>query len=260
MDLYKLYGGLWYMKSMKIVLRLVFVSAVALFLPVIINYLLLLPASYIDVNSLAGGIFLSIVFYTIQTGIAIILVRSIIHTSITEMGFNLYNVKLTFRMLRWFILIWLLLVILFYGIGLNCIAGFDAFVSHYYVTNKLAMQKDFIIGCLLAGVGEEPLFRGFIITLLVPVISEYVRVKKVKIPFVAIVSGVLFALAHIEYQIMPFRILYIDVIQLSITFILGIFWSIMFLKTRSLLGPIIAHMCANTIQIMSGYIVAYFFI
>lgn len=62
MDLYKLYGGLWYMKSMKIVLRLVFVSAVALFLPVIINYLLLLPASYIDVNSLAGGIFLSIVF------------------------------------------------------------------------------------------------------------------------------------------------------------------------------------------------------
>ena len=110
------------MKSMKIVLRLVFVSAVALFLPVIINYLLLLPASYIDVNSLAGGIFLSIVFILFRQNSNYF--GKVYYTySITEMGFNLYNVKLTFRMLRWFIPIWLLLVILFYGIGLNCIAG-----------------------------------------------------------------------------------------------------------------------------------------
>jgi membrane protease YdiL (CAAX protease family) len=260
MDLYNLYGGLWYMKSMKFVWRLIFVSVVTLSLPVIVNYLLVLPSSHIDGNSLAGGIFLSIVFYSIQTGIAIILGRLVMYTSIKEMGFNLNNVKLTFRMMRWFVPIWLLLVILFYAIGLNCIAGFDEFVSHYYVTNKLAMQKDLIIGCLLAGIGEEPLFRGFIIASLVHVISENVRVEKVKISLVAILSGLLFALAHIEYQIIPFKIIYTDVIQLSITFILGIFWSIMFLKTKSLLGPIIAHMCANVIQIMSGYIVAYFFI
>ncbi len=49
-------------------------------------------------------------------------------------------------------------------------------------------------------------------------------------------------------------------IQLGITFLLGIVWSVMFLKTKSLLGPVIAHTCANTIQIMSGYIAAYFFI
>lgn len=177
------------MKSMKIVWRLIFVSAVALFLPVIINYLLLLPSSYIDGNSLAGGIFLGIVFYSIQTGIAIIFGSFIMHTSITEMGFNIKNIRLTFRMLRWFVPIWLLLVIMFYAIGLNCIADFDVFVSHYFVTDKLTMQKDLIIGCLLAGIGEEPLFRGFIITLLAPIVIEYVRVGKVKIPFVAIISG-----------------------------------------------------------------------
>lgn len=248
------------MKSMKTVWRLVLVSAIALCLPVIVNYILLLPSSYIDGNSLVGGIFLAIVFYSVQTGIPIILSCFITNTSIKEMGFNLNNVKLGFRILRWFVPIWLLFVILFYAIGLNYIADFDVFISHYYVKDKLAMQKDIIIGCLLAGIGEEPLFRGFIITLLGPIFIQYVRVKKVKIPLVAIISGVLFALAHIEYQLIPFKIIYADGIQLSVTFILGTFWAIMFLKTKSLLGPIIAHMCANVIQIMTGYIVAYFFI
>lgn len=248
------------MKSIKAAGRIFFVSAVALFLPVIINYILSLPGSFIDGNTLAGGILLSAAFYFMQTGAAIILGKYIMNTSITDMGFNFNNVKSTFRMLRWFVPIWLLPVAMFYVIGLNYIAGFDAYISHYYVADKLAMQKDFIIGCLLAGIGEEPLFRGFIISSLVPAVFGYVRAEKVRSPLVAIVSGLLFALAHIKYQIMPFRIIYIDGIQLGITFILGIVWAAMFLKTKSLLGPVIAHTCANTIQIMSGYIVAYFFI
>ena len=239
------------MKSLRNSWIIIFVITVALFLPVTINYISLLPGTYVDRNSLAGGIFLTIFFYSLQIGISIIFGRFIMHRSIMEMGFNLRNVKLTLRMLGWFIPIWLLLVILFYVIGLNCINDFDVFVSHYFVKDKLAMQKHLIIGCLLAGI-------GFIISSLITIITRYVGVGKVKIPLVAIITGLLFALAHIEYQIMPFRIIYIDGIQLGITFILGTFWSIMFIKTKSLLGPIIAHMCANTIQIMTGYFIAYY--
>lgn len=246
------------MKSLKNMWRIIFVTAVALFLPVISSYISLLPGTHIDGNSLSGGIFLTIFFYSIQAGIPIVFGSFIMHNSIKEMGFNLRNVKLTLRILRWFIPIWLLLDILFYVIGVNCIAGFDTYVLHYFVKDKMAMQKDLIIGCLLAGLGEEPLFRGFIVTSLVTAITRYVDIGKVKIPLVAIVSGVLFALAHIEYQIMPFRIINIDGIQLSITFILGTLWSVMFIKTKSLLGPIIAHMCANVIQITSGYFIAYY--
>ncbi len=89
---------------------------------------------------------------------------------------------------------------------------------------------------------------------------EYIHVERVKYVLLPFVSGLLFSLAHIEYQVLPFRIVYIDVIQLSIIFVLGCFWSFMFLKTKSLLGPIIAHMSANFIQIMSGYNIAYFII
>lgn len=246
------------LKGLKNIWTIIFVTAIALFLPVICSYISLLLGTNIDGNSLAGGIFLSIVFYSVQTGIPIIYGCFIMHRSITEMGFNINNVKLTLRMLGWFIPIWLLLDILFYVIGLIYITDFDLFISHYFVKDKLTMQKDLIIGCVLAGIGEEPLFRGFIVTSLIMIIKRYVAVGKVKIPLVAIMSGLLFALAHIEYQIMPFRIIYIDGIQLSITFILGTFWSIMFIKTKSLIGPIIAHMCANVIQIMSGYFVAYY--
>lgn len=240
-------------------MKIIFVSVVALLLPIICNYISLLAGTHIDENSLSGGIILTILFYSMQTGISIIIGCFVLNNSLTEMGFNLKNVKLTLKMLAWFIPIWLLLDILFYIIGFNCIANFDVYVSHYYIIDKLIIQKDLIIGCLLAGVGEEPLFRWFVVTSLVTIITRYVGGGKVKIPLVAIMSGLLFALAHIEYQIMPFRIIYIDGIQLGITFILGTIWSIMFIKTKSLLGPIIAHMCANTIQIMSGYFVAYYF-
>ncbi len=248
------------MKSLKNSGIIIFVITVALFLPVIINYISLLPGTYVDGNSLAGGIFLAIFFYSLQIALAITFGNFIMHNSITDMGFNIRNAKLTFKMLGWFISIWLLMVILFYAIGLNFIEGFDVYISHYFVKDKLAMQKKLIIGCLLAGMGEEPLFRGFIITSLITIITRYVGVGKVKIPLVAIITGLLFALAHIEYQIMPFRIMYIDGIQLGITFMLGTFWSIMFIKTKSLLGPIFAHMCANIIQIMGGYFVAYYII
>ncbi len=246
------------MKSLKNVGITVFIMVAALFIPVISNYMTLLSGRNIDGNSLGGGIILTIFFYSLQTGIAIIIGRFVFHISLTDMGFNCKNGKLTIKMLGWFIPIWLLLVILFYVIGLNCIAEFDAYVSHYYVIDKLRMQKNLVTKCLLAGFGEEPFFRGFIVSSLVTIIIRYVGIGKVKIPLVAIISGLLFALAHIEYQIMPFKIIYIDVVQLSVTFILGTFWSIMLIKTKSILGPIIAHTCANIFQVMGGYFVAYY--
>ena len=245
------------MKHLNNVWRMIFVITVALFLPVTINYILLLPGTYIDGNSLAGGVFLSVCFYSMQAAIAIVLGRYIMNHSIAEMGFNRKNVKLTLRMLGVFIPIWLLIVILFYVIGLNCFDGFNGFISHYFVKDSLVMQKDFIIGCFLAGIGEEPLFRGFVVTSLIVIITRSVGVGKVKIPLVALISGLLFMLSHVEYQIMPFKIIYADGIQLGTTLLLGTFWAIMFMRTKSLIGPIIAHMSANTIQLMIGYFVAY---
>ena len=246
------------MKHLKNVRRIFFVTSVALFLPVTINYILFLPSTYIDGNSLAGSVFLPVCFYSMQVAIAIVLGRYIMHNSIAEMGFNRKNIKLTLRILAGFVPIWLLIVILFYVIGLNCFNGFDGLISHYFVKDRLVMQKDLIIGCFLAGIGEEPLFRGFVVTFLVAVITRSVGVGKVKIPLVALISGLLFMLSHVEYQIMPFKIIYADGIQLGTTFLLGTFWAIMFMRTQSLIGPIIAHMSANTIQLMIGYFVAYY--
>jgi len=246
------------MKHLKNVLRIFFITSVALFLPVTINYILFLPSTYIDGNSLAGSAFLSVCFYSIQAAIAIVLGRYIMNHSIEELGFNLKNDKLMLRMLGWFVPIWLLIVILFYVIGLNHFDGFDGLISHYFVKDNLVMQKDLIIGCFLAGIGEEPLYRGFVVTALIPVITRCVGIGKVKIPLVALISGLLFMSAHVEYQIMPFKIIYADGIQLGTTFVLGTFWAIMFMRTKSLVGPILAHMSANTIQLMIGYYVAYY--
>jgi len=83
-------------------------------------------------------------------------------------------------------------------------------------------------------------------------------IGNVQLPYVSILSGLVFSIAHIVYDITPFRIVRIDYLQLLITFFLGTMWATMLIKTKSLLGPVLAHTLANTIQIMSGYYIAFY--
>jgi len=174
------------------------------------------------------------------------------------MGFNLANWKLTVKQVTRFVLIWFVLVTTFYSLSLNFVPGFDTYVSTYFVRDTTMVIKDFIAGCLLAGLGEEPLFRGLVVIMLSSAISAQIRIGKYKLPMVALVSGLLFMIAHIVYEISPFRVVRIDYLQLLITFTLGTVWATFLIKTKSLVGPILAHTIANIIQIMTGYFVAFF--
>lgn len=217
----------------------------------------LLDLNFLE-NVLIGEILRKILFYSIQTGLAVLFVRFVLHQSVSDMGFNFKNFKETIRVLKRFISIWFLLVITFYFISLKFVSGFNNYISGYYVKDAKMLTIDFIGGCLLAGVGEEPLFRGLIVILLFSVITKEIHIGKFKLPITAILSGILFMMAHIAYEVSPFRVVYVDYLQLFFTFVLGTVWATVLIRTKSLIGPIIAHSCANTIQIMTGYFVAYF--
>ena len=200
----------------------------------------------------------SIAFYTLQTGMAVFTIKYVYGYPISCLGFNLENWRTSITLVMRFVVVWLILNILFYFICLNFVPNFDSYIEYYYVKDSNRLLRDLAVGCFLAGVGEEPLFRGLVVLLLSPVVTKNLKIGGVQLPYLAFISGFIFMIAHIVYDITPFRVVRIDYLQLMLTFLLGTIWASILIKTKSLLGPVLAHTLANTIQIMSGYFVAFY--
>lgn len=66
-----------------------------------------------------------------------------------------------------------------------------------------------------------------------------------------IISTVLFMAGHIGYDLFPFRITYINGLQQLTVVIFSFAYGIVFLKTRSILGPMLMHNLLNGIATIS---------
>lgn len=98
---------------------------------------------------------------------------------------------------------------------------------------------------LLSGTCEEPLFRGFVMIMLYPVLAGSIDLKKFEIPHAGLIAAVFFTFAHIQFSVYPFEITHLLPGQLALSFFLGIYYAIVFRQTGSLLTPILTHNYIN---------------
>lgn len=94
---------------------------------------------------------------------------------------------------------------------------------------------------IFPGLSEEILFRSYLITLLMISWKKIYTFNTIEIPFAGIIAAILFSIAHIGISLYPFKITYYDPIQLFFAFSFGIYYSVIFYKTKSIIAPIITH-------------------
>jgi membrane protease YdiL (CAAX protease family) len=107
---------------------------------------------------------------------------------------------------------------------------------------------------LLSGPAEEILFRGLFQSFLCKFWPEILRLRKVDIPVAGLITAVIFALVHINFTLTPFAITHFDIGQLITAFGFGLFYSMVYHKTGSLLCPILTHSISNIVSIGILYI------
>lgn len=198
------------------------------------------------------------VFYFVQILIPILILKLYTRKSISQMGFNTHNRNLSFKTLKSFIKVWTVVVISFFVLALLFYKGFGTYIQSKCPLDYYNIVKNFIDAVLLAGIGEEPLFRGLVVLILFKYWNESFKIGKFVVPYVSILSGFIFMIAHVGFSVYPyFTITYYDPLQLAFTFVLGTFWATVFVKTKSLLCPILAHSSANAIQFTIGYITSF---
>lgn len=195
------------------------------------------------------------VTYALQFALTLVALKLFVSNRLTDAGFNLNNRASSTKSLWHFMLIWTGILIVVYALALITMPSFLNYLKDFCPPDALYGVKNLVGGSVLAGLGEEPLYRGFVVLILARYFTGNVRIGRLSISSVSLLCGLLFMTAHVGYVLAPhFEIVHIDALQLAYTFVLGVTWATMFEKTKSLLAPILSHIWANFIQYVLAYV------
>ncbi|MCA9941902.1 MAG: CPBP family intramembrane metalloprotease [Ardenticatenaceae bacterium] len=193
---------------------------------------------------------------TIQAVTGIVLYRWLFKKGVKDLGINSYHKKLSMKFFAAFVLLWSAIIVLYVS------ATYFLFPNTWLTMKTIPLPPtNIMIATLLfqsffPGMGEEILFRGFIISVLSAwVFAGFRQNMASKFGLIAL-SSAYFAIAHIYFTLAPFRLTHIDYLQIVTAVCCGAFYAIVYLKTNSLLAPFLAHNFANTSATIAGYIIS----
>ncbi len=192
----------------------------------------------------------------VQALTGILLYRWLFQKSTQELGINSGQQKRSLNFFLRFALLWLAIV------GLYVAATYFIFTDEWQAMRAIALPPtNTIVTTLLfqsffPGMGEEILFRGFIINVLAAfVFTNWQQNNASKWGIVAVSSGY-FAVAHIYFTLSPLQLTHLDPVQIAMALGCGAFYAVVFLKTKSLLAPFLSHNFANVTSTLVGYLIS----
>jgi len=139
------------------------------------------------------------------------------------------------------------------GLGISMAAGFAIVVSVpiYFLMDAAPPPTTPITSwvivailtthLLVIGTTQEVLYRGFVMGFLENRWPMVYRLAGMEIPVRGLIAAVIFMLSHVK----PFPP-FVWPMQLMFALIYGVFYALMYHRTRSLLGPALAHGYSNT--------------
>ena len=148
--------------------------------------------------------------------------------------------------------------------GMRIVLWFTVIMTAYHIAmgfllNALSLFKPFahpvnarnVLGALafqlfLSGTSEELLFRALPITLLSMIAKSTFSLLRgrVRLPLVVVITALMFSLAHINWSGNPFRLHY-DVLQLLFALAMGIVEGWAYVRTGSVVYPMMMHGISN---------------
>ncbi len=197
----------------------------------------------------------SSIHHIFQLLLPLILMKLWLTRRLTDYGFNLNDWRRSLRIFFWFCLIYLVPVF-FVNILPNIISGKPPFFKYPLNARNITYRLSYMY--LLTGTGEEPLFRGFAIVVLSQSWKRAFRIWRIEISSAGLIATALFMYGHIGFKIYPFEITHISWPQQVWAFGLGLYYAIVFQKTKSLLCPILSHGYSNGIIFTILYLMAFF--
>jgi len=120
---------------------------------------------------------------------------------------------------------------------------------NYFTPENNALNYDTLAFQIsMPGFDEEFAFRGIMLGLLLKTLNDSIKIGKIKLINTALlITALLFGLIH-GIPLTPYLDFQFDYFSFCYTFIFGLIWGWMVLKSKSILTPILSHNLTNFIS------------
>ncbi|QEE16913.1 lysostaphin resistance A-like protein [Promethearchaeum syntrophicum] len=176
--------------------------------------------------------------------------------SLKEFGLNFKNWRWALRTVLEFIIIYIVAL----SIGTlitQIISGWPPIIQHERNLNDYLRTISF--SGTMPGLSEEIVFRAMVLGILSRHWSGKFKIGKTEITFSNFFAAVIFSAAHIGFTLFPFQITYFNLMQICFSMGLGLFYGVLLERSKSLLGPMIAHNASDIIAVTIYYVITLVF-
>lgn len=199
--------------------------------------------------------------HILMLGISILVLMLFYKKNLHQIGFNFRNKQKSFIYIKWFCIISAILLTI--GTIVPFIVSNNAHFSYmnsFYSVSTRDKIEEILYMVIIPGLGEEPLYRAFVMISLMKLFKRSLKVGKIKIPSVVVISTIFFMYAHTGNYIKPFMITNINVTQQVFCIITGLFWGCVYYDTESLVPVIIMHNFLDVVVNALQYIVPFVYL
>ena len=211
-------------------------AAYSLALKTTVSWMLLDPSNCYLVISIHH------VYQAVIAFAVILLLALVSRKKLTVFGFNCKSFRYSVRSILIFTAIWFV----FQLIDSLIVARTNSHSTMLaYPLNARNFIGNFLFELLLSGTSEEILFRAMVIPPMLFVFQTFIKKENAAWGVAIGVATLVFALAHISFNLNPFTITRLNPTQLFTCVVFGIYYGLLFKKTGSILGPMLAHNLLN---------------
>ena len=147
-----------------------------------------------------------------------------------------------------FTVVILIYVFISYFIGYK----YNTIVPYEYELNMTNILGSLGFQLILSGTSEEILFRALPITIIeVFLCGEEEKDDRLAI----IITSMLFSIAHIKWTIFTLTVSF-SLFQLIYAFVLGLIYAVTYIKSKSIIYPMLMHGLSNFLMVGVGYLFA----
>ena len=172
------------------------------------------------------------------------LLRSTRTATWADMGFHAGKASLGLKPTLLFCALWLFAQ---FGLSLWLKTTAGAEVGLAYPPTVTNLVGNGLFELLLSGTSEELLFRALPIALTIRALGPDLSANRAAQGVGIALATLIFTLAHIQFQWFPLQITHFSLPQILTCCISGSFFGYLFVKTKSVLAPMIAHNLLNAV-------------
>lgn len=182
-----------------------------------------------------------LLWYTFLFLLSIACIKLVFRKPLQDIGFNLHIARSDLKVILGFVFGYTMLVIVS-RLLIYLLWGLDPLIAGVQDRPVGFIVKDILFFGLLPGPSEEPFFRIFVIQFLCLVTfkGEDAENRKTRV-WIVLISALLFVYGHI-YVVswLPFNVQY-NGLTLLTALVLGFFYAVIYLRTKSIAIPMICH-------------------